>query len=170
MDQSSEFIKKQLKKLGVKEFSIDNSGKTPAIYIADRIPLINHRVINSLKNILEELSLNSTRICLHQDKDGPIHEMIIIHAHSDELPRLHKHLNIQESYHAIYGELKIEIYSDSDELLSEFVLGASGKEGQVLFTKIPQNCWHRTYSLTDVAIFKETRPGPFDPNDTFFQK
>lgn len=146
---------------------IDETGNTPAIYFKNAIPPIDLKILEKLKAFVEDNDFLTTRICLHQSTDDSVHEMIIIHSKSGN-HRVHKHFKTSESYQILEGELEVKIFDDDFHEISSVKLSNEDSNSSFL-ARISSGQWHVTLPVSDIVIFKETRPGPFDPMDTIFQ-
>lgn len=146
---------------------IDETGSTPAIYFKNAIPPIGLKTLEKLKAFVEDNDLLTTRICLHQSTDDPVHEMIIIHSMAGN-HRIHKHFKTSESYQILEGKLEVKTFDDDFHEISSVKLSKEDSNSSLL-ARIPSGQWHVTLPVSDKVIFKETRPGPFDPKDTIFQ-
>src|SRR5664280_1436409 len=55
------------------------------------------------------------RICSHRDSGDLLHEMLIVHAR-DTYVRPHKHVNKDESFHVIAGEVDVVLFEENGAL------------------------------------------------------
>ena len=94
--------------------------KEPNILVnSDEIFLLDEKLISKLKNLASKHPLKRSRICLHQNEEELVHEMIIV-AKKDGIMEPHKHPFLKpESYHVIEGKLKVVIYDDDSTIKEE---------------------------------------------------
>jgi len=117
---------------------------------------------NSIINNLKELALNHpykrARVCLHEDLDKKVHEMIIV-AHKDGLIEPHKHPeNKPESYHVIEGTLKVLIFDNNGAIKEKFFLY---EDKHPKMYRIKGNIWHQPIPESDWVVYHEVATGPF---------
>lgn len=99
------------------------------------------------------------RICLHQDADSSLHEMLIMHSAGNYVPP-HKHLKSEESSLILQGEGVMLYFGDDGQLQESIYLNADPNLG-CNFVRAPANTIHSLYIHSDTFLFKETILGPF---------
>tara|TARA_Y200000002_G_C22623961_1_gene639437 strand:+ start:307 stop:747 length:441 start_codon:yes stop_codon:yes gene_type:complete len=128
----------------------------------DKIFLLNEELITKLKVLALEHPYKRSRICLHQNVDDFVHEMIIV-ANKEGIMEPHKHPKSKpESYHVIEGKLKVLIYNDDGSIKEEFLL--SDKSHPKMY-RIKGNIWHQPIPITEWVVYHEVAVGPFNKSD-----
>ena len=88
-----------------KDFKLDISGKSPALFLKSKIK-INNKIINELIK-LSKLNKNiNLRICMHKNKKSDIHNMIVLISKTQNFFK-HTHLKSDEIYHLLRGKMKV---------------------------------------------------------------
>jgi cupin fold WbuC family metalloprotein len=103
------------------------------------------------------------RIVMHENDDSPMQEMLICMLRETELP-IHKHLNKEESYFLIQGEMVITLYGDGKhgpEWFDELILN---KESP--YARVKAGAWHHPKIKSDYVVILETTQGPWRKEDT----
>ena len=125
---------------------------------SEEIFVLTDQIIKELKTLAEKSELKRSRICLHEDLNDSVHEMIIV-SHVSSVIEPHKHpLNKPESYHVIEGQLGVEIFNEKKETLQSLVL-SSTKHPKMY--RITGDVWHRPRALTNWVVYHEVAAGPF---------
>ena len=138
---------------------IDDTGKSIACFAIKDNVAIDNKIIKQLKNLSQELGKKDIRICLHNNRDSNLHNMInLIYRREENIP--HKHIDKSESYHIIEGRMIITIFDDKGTIKDECLLD----EDDTFLFRIGENTFHTTVPKTEYVIFHEVRPGPF-PKD-----
>lgn len=126
---------------------------------SEEIFVLTDEIIKKLKALAEKSELKRARICLHEDLDDLVHEMIIV-SHVSSIIEPHKHpVGKPESYHVIEGQLGVEIFNDKKETLNSLVL--SSMEHPKMY-RIMGDVWHRPRALTNWVVYHEVAAGPFN--------
>ena len=113
-------------------------------------------IIKQLKNLSKELGKKDIWICLHNNRDRNLHNMInLIYRREENIP--HKHIDKSEGYHIIEGRMIITIFDDKGTIKDECLLNAA----DIFLFRIGKNTFHTTVAKTEYCIFHETRSGPF---------
>lgn len=138
---------------------IDDTGKSTACFAVKDNVAIDNKIIEELKILSQKLGKKNIRICLHNDRENNLHNMInLIYKKEENIP--HKHLDKSESYHIIEGQMIISLFNDKGTITDECLLD---KNDTFLF-RVGKDTFHTTVSATEYVIFHETRSGPF-PQD-----
>lgn len=122
--------------------------------------------VEELKVKARESKLKRARICIHQNTDEKIHEMLIALAEGVYV-RPHRHNRKVESYLILEGKADLVIFQESGEIESIVPMGEP-QSGKVFFNRVGLGKFHTFFLLTDMFVFKETTSGPFDPSETDF--
>ena len=135
---------------------IDNTGKSIACFAVKENVAVDNNTLKDLKSLSVKLGRKDIRICLHNDRDSELHNMInLIYKKKENIP--HKHQYKSESYHIIEGRLILTIFENNGEIIDELLLDS---RKNYLF-RIGKNIFHTTVPDTDFVIFHESRSGPF---------
>lgn len=146
----------------------DKSAKSESYVYPEGSLSVDAAVVGWLKDRLVEGGGSTIRVCLHAHPDAPLHEMIVVHCLRGEARfQAHKHLTKEESYHMIEGRMRIDIYREGGQIETSCLLGEPGSDLPFLY-RIAPGTWHSTTPETKFAVFKESRPGPFDRTDNVF--
>lgn len=144
-------------------FTPVSGGNSPAFTaVKDRI--VDDRALEALKGLVAGRPGSAARINLHAGPEAPVHDMIVALSAGGK-PFIHKHRTREESYHLIEGRLLLRLFEADGRVVETTELGGPGT-GLPLIARIAADRWHSTEPLTDVVLFHEARPGPFDPSDT----
>ena len=111
---------------------------------------------------------NRSRLLVHLEKKSLIQEMFIVAQQDAHMP-VHRHpKNKSESYHILYGKLRVFIFND-DQSVNKFFDLDSKKNFYLRFATT--NFWHMPVVMSKFCYFKETFPGPFvKRRDVIFPK
>lgn len=143
----------------------DDKGRSEAYYcLNDSSVQIDDSVIGSLKAKLEASGGGLIRICLHSGPDAALHEMIIVQRRGRDF-KPHMHARKEESYHMLEGRLRIEFFDDTGKTSGSTLLGGPGT-GLPMMLRVRAGVWHSTAAETEFAVIHESRPGPFDGDDS----
>lgn len=124
---------------------LDDSGKSPAMYTTT----VTREMVDLLKAWGGDI-----RICLHENTESPVQDMIVI-AHPEETPKTpHLHRGQSETWHVLAGGLVVYLFTDDGTLLEERLLTPGGYP-----FLIPADTYHTAKPLTTV-VFRETKAGP----------
>lgn len=125
---------------------------------SEEVFVLTHELIKKLKVLAESSTLKRARICLHEDLNNSVHEMVIV-SHVSSVVKPHKHPRDKpESYHVIEGQLGVDIFNDRKETLQSLVLSSS-KHPKMY--RITGDVWHQPRALTDWVVYHEVAAGPF---------
>ena len=103
------------------------------------------------------------RLCLHEGPDALLHDMIVVQ-YAGQCFRSHKHLEKDESYHMIEGEMGVVIFDDEGKVVDACRMDTSN----TMVYGVGTGMYHTNFPLTDVVVYHESRPGPFSPGDSVF--
>ena len=142
--------------------NLDDSGKSPA-YFCRRKPVAVTRELIAELVARGAGTGQGIRLCLHEGPDALLHDMIVVQ-YAGQYFRPHKHLEKSESYHMIKGEMGVVIFDDEGKAVDACRMDASG----TAIYGVGTGMYHTNFPLTDVAVYHESRPGPFVPGDSVF--
>jgi cupin fold WbuC family metalloprotein len=133
--------------------------------------LFNYNSDKFIKILLKKSLLskrNRSRLLVHLEKKSLIQEMFIVAQQDAHMP-VHRHpKNKSESYHILYGKLRVFIFND-DQSVNKFFDLDSKKNFYLRFAT--PNFWHMPVVMSKFCYFKETFPGPFvKRRDVIFPK
>ena len=109
------------------------------------------------------------RICLHDDAQDSLHEMVIIH-HRDAYVRPHAHTTRGESLLVLQGRATC-VFFDEDGIVTQRIPLAAPGDGDPSRPYIYRTGPGRFHSLlieSEWLIFHEVTAGPFSRDDTLF--
>jgi cupin fold WbuC family metalloprotein len=141
---------------------LDTSGKSPAYFCLRKPVAVTRELIADLVAEGAE-SGKGIRLCLHEDPDALLHDMIVVQ-YGGQYFRPHKHLEKSESYHMIKGEMGVVIFDDEGKVVDACRMDTSNTTVYGVGTGM----YHTNFPLTDVAVYHESRPGPFVSGDSVF--
>ena len=118
---------------------------------------ITQEDIDFLRASALDASGGVARLCLHSDPSALQHDMVVALTTGCQ-QRIHRHPEKPETLHVIEGTLTVSLFNDDGVLLRREFLSRD----QQLLTRIPSGVWHLVQPDTEVSIFHESRPGPFD--------
>tara|TARA_E500000178_G_C17031447_1_gene760799 strand:- start:1663 stop:2109 length:447 start_codon:yes stop_codon:yes gene_type:complete len=145
-----------------KLYKVDNSGRTPAIFLKSKVSVISKKSLNFLKNYSKKLNNSNLRICMHSNKKDKLHNMVVLINKKDK-HLFHKHQKKEEIYHILEGSIKIEIIKKSKKI--KIIL--DNKKNFIF--RMEKNTFHRISPLSKIAIFHELRIGPLSKKDSIFR-
>jgi cupin fold WbuC family metalloprotein len=140
------------------------AGKSAAYFCEDSLIEISADTLNALKGLREKCEQPQIRLNLHGSLAETLQEMLIVQSRMGSYPA-HKHTEKDESYQILEGALLVEIFDDSGAVVKSVELNPSKQNAPFLF-RVKKNQWHKTTPRTDIVIFKESRPGPFEGGDS----
>jgi cupin fold WbuC family metalloprotein len=141
---------------------LDASGKSPA-YFCRRKPVAVTRELIADLVARGKGTGQGVRLCLHESPESLLHDMIVVQ-YAGQYSRPHKHLEKGESYHMIEGEMGIVIFDDEGNMVDACHMDTS----KITVYGVGTGMYHTNFPLTDVAVYHESRPGPFVPEDSVF--
>ena len=136
------------------------------LYTRENITQIALADIENLIIMARETKRKRIRICAHPSPDNPVHDMLIVHFY-DTYVRPHRHLNKDETFHIIQGELKVVIFNDDGAIKDIVNMGEYGS-GKTFFYRMSKSYYHTVIPISEIAVFHETTKGPFSLKDTKF--
>ncbi len=133
------------------------------LYSKEDIVMVESGDLNTLKKLAKLNPRRRIRLCTHENSKDGLHEMIIFHPKDTYVPP-HKHLNKNESFHLICGEIDCVIFNKLGDLKKTFPMG-DYSSGKTFYYRIPANTFHTQIFKKD-TFFHEVTNGPFNRNDT----
>lgn len=145
------------------KFTLDKTGFTWAYFCRQTDPVIHRDLLKELEAACFEHQQSSLRICLHPSPQSPLHEMVIVQRSNSYSPP-HKHQARDETIQVLQGDMAAVLFEE-DGRIRETLLLASGS---TFLLRVSRQTYHLLMPLTDIAIFSESRLGPFCAEDTLF--
>ena len=121
--------------------------------------LLDESAFAVLRRAAEQSPLRRARVCMHQDDDAVVHEMLIVLLRGVYI-RPHKHPGKAESFHLIRGHAGVTFYDDSGATVEQFTLGPAAA-GLPFYYRIDDAVFHSQVVLSDDVVFHESTAGPF---------
>lgn len=135
----------------------DDSGRSPAYFCQTEPVGVDQKLIQDLKKNAARLGDKDLRLCLHDKPEAPFHEMINLqHKHKYHPP--HTHPANSESYHVLEGTLAVFIFNDDGGVTDSILLSPEG----IFLYRVPPVAFHFMMPVSDIAIYKESKLGPFN--------
>lgn len=132
-------------------------GRNSVAYFCKKLPaLVNSKLINDLKSILEGLDKKNLRLCLHNSPHAEFHNMIILER-KGKYYRPHRHLRKDETFHIIEGKMAVFVFDDKGKVVDSCVLDAVNN----FLYRIDKNTFHAIMPISEVVIYHESKPGSF---------
>jgi len=138
------------------DFVKDQSAKSLSFYCTREVVWIDDTMIDQLVETSEANGQVNVRICLHDSPYDSFHEMLILERKGHSFGP-HKHLDKGESWHFIRGEIAVFIFDDEGRVTDRLIIGADHH----LVGRIGVAQWHMVVPLTELAIYHESKPGPY---------
>ena len=132
-----------------KKFKIDTKGKSPAVFIKNKIK-INKKLINELIKLSKLNGNINVRICMHKNKNSNIHNMIVLINKNQEYKR-HSHPRSEEIYHLIKGKIKVLEIKKNITVNNTYLK----KQGEIY--AVDKNIEHIVLPISIYAIFQEVK-------------
>jgi len=98
------------------------------------------------------------RICLHENVESVVHEMVIVHGRSCYV-RPARHPHKRETMTVLEGTATAVFFDDSGAITSTHQLSANGAK----MWRVPPNTWHGLVITSDWLVFYEVSKGPWQP-------
>ena len=144
-------------------FILDNTGRSRAYYLKNRKKLFLNRKLFSYIFKLVKKEKKDFRVCFHKNKKDKLHNMLNIIYKNKKKKIFHKHINKDEIYNIIFGEIEIKFLSKDKN--SKIILN---KHQPVC--RVSKGTFHQVNSLSHFSIFHEIRLGPFYKSDSIFRR
>jgi cupin fold WbuC family metalloprotein len=74
----------------------------------------------------------------------------------------HRQVDARKTYCIIEGELLVRFYSANGKQIGEAFINRAGMP----VLTFPSTDWHSCEATTEIAVFLEIQPGPYDPSRT----
>ena len=141
---------------------LDSKGTSPAYFCLGKPVVVTRELIADLVVRGAETG-KGIRLCLHESPGALLHDMIVVQ-HAGQYFRPHKHLEKGESYHMIEGEMGVVIFDDEGKAVDSCRMDTSN----ITVYGVGTDMYHMNFPLTEVAVYHESRAGPFTLGDSVF--
>jgi cupin fold WbuC family metalloprotein len=109
----------------------------------------------------------TARLCMHQDQNQVIQEMLMIHAEQISTGPLRQDRDSSVSYHMMRGALEITLHHGEETGDRVYRVEHSQNQPSVNSSlRVPARVFRTIRTLTDSAVFIEAQSGPFSDSDT----
>lgn len=116
-----------------------------------------------LLNGLTEAARDNTRLRLnynfHKNLSDPVQRLLNALQPGTKMP-VHRHRHTAETYIVLHGKLKLVLYADNKEMLSEKIISP---ENGVYGVNIEAGEWHTIEILEENTVIFEVKEGPYLP-------
>jgi len=141
--------------------------KNERVYYTKNLPsqfsYFEARALREIAKIKNEPIL---RICLHQNDNENVNEMLMVHSFPHKVGPLKQANKHSISYFAIDGFATITQYDDNLNIISEMTISSNKAESQ--FCRIDATKYRTIESHSSYFIFIEICAGPFKDEDTIW--
>ena len=134
---------------------LDQHGISWGYFCLKKPVAVDKNLIEQLKEVAHANKMN-VRICLHESVHNEFHNMIIVQHKSLYYPP-HKHPEKPECYHIIEGELGAVHFDVGGNIVRTSKISTGGN----FIYRIALNEHHTIFPITDIAVYHESKPGPF---------
>ena len=141
---------------------LDAGGKSPAYFCLRKPVAVTRELIADLAARGAGTG-KGIRLCLHEGPDATLHDMIVVQ-YAGQYFHPHEHLEKSESYHMIEGAMGLFVFDDDGKVVDACRMDTSN----ITVYSVGAGMYHTNFPLTDVAVYHESRPGPFVPGDSVF--
>lgn len=137
--------------------------KSPGVFTAKGpITCITNEDISIIKKDAYASPLLRSRICIHNNTDDPVQEMIIALCKDSYIPP-HRHVGKTESFHIIYGQADILFFEKTGDISHMISLGIDAPDG--FYYRLSAPLFHTVLSRGEMVVIHETITGPFHPEE-----
>jgi len=140
------------------EWRFDESARTLAFFSLKKSVTVGNSLIEELKLISKENNNANIRLCLHNNPEDSLHDMIILEYKDKKSREPHKHILKNETIHMMEGEMLMLIFDDLGNLNEKILL----KPEENFAYRSPRNLHHLWLPQTDYVIYREIKQGPFN--------
>ncbi|MDE7433262.1 MAG: WbuC family cupin fold metalloprotein [Lachnospiraceae bacterium] len=128
----------------------------------EKILKINDSYIEELKKKAKMNGFNRCTMCLHDDINAKVHEMINVMSKYEYI-RPHSHPFKTETKIMVEGELLMVIFDECGNILDQYIMQSSRDNG-IFTTRIDMGIYHTNIPLKD-SVFHEVITGPYIGKD-----
>lgn len=141
--------------------------KNKRVFYARETPaVLDMQLIMLMKGLAEFRGLPVFRICLHQNDDEGIHEMLMVHTRPVHIGPL-KQDKTSLSYHMLDGVADISLHDDAGACNRTIRIDSNDNVcGR--FVRLKANIFRSIQTISQHSIFLEVASGPFADNETIW--
>jgi cupin fold WbuC family metalloprotein len=149
----------------------DLSKKSNRVFFAKSEPVIaSEALIAFLGAFAVAKGEKTARLCMHQDQDQVIQEMLMIHAEPIVTGPLRQNRDTSVSYHMLRGAIEITLHNGGAIGDISYVVEKDNNHPSISSSiRVPAKIFRTIRTLTDSAVFIEVQSGPFTDSDTEWQ-
>ena len=122
--------------------------------------------VNSLINLAELTPRKRARLCIHEDPEKDVHQMLIVHPRNAYI-QPHKHLSREEIFMVLDGSVEFIEFDNQGSVCSRDMMG-NYNSGRTFIRYIPPQTYHSILIHSERLVFFEVTEGPFRKSDTVF--
>jgi UDP-glucose 4-epimerase len=142
----------------------DEGSKTLTYYLTPQFSGLNRQSEDFIRQEAAKDPVGRARICLHENKDSIVHEMMIAQRKTTYV-RPHRHHGKTESAHIIHGRMFVVTFDNFGRIDRVFYLKAGNRDGTSII-RMTDKIWHTQIPLSDDVVISETITGPFSANSS----
>ena len=142
-------------------FRIDTRGKSVGYFCQTNPVCVDADLLNALKRQAQQISDKDVRLCLHSTPEALFHNMIIL-TRKGRYQTPHKHNEKAESWHIIEGTMGVFVFDQAGKVIQSSRLEPNGS----LIYRINPSLYHAVLPISDIVLFHESRPGPYQGTDS----
>jgi cupin fold WbuC family metalloprotein len=141
---------------------------SPRVFFAKSETVVaNESLISFLGAFAVANGQKTARLCMHQDQNQVIQEMLMIHAEQISTGPLRQDRDSSVSYHMMRGALEITLHHGEETGDKVYRVEHSQNQPSVNSSlRVPARVFRTIRTLTDSAVFIEAQSGPFSDSDT----
>ena len=141
---------------------------SPRVFFAKSETVVaNESLISFLGAFAVANDQKTARLCMHQDQNQVIQEMLMIHAEQISTGPLRQDRDSSVSYHMMRGALEITLHHGEERGDKVYRVEHSQNQPSANSSlRLPARVFRTIRTLTDSAVFIEAQSGPFSDSDT----
>jgi cupin fold WbuC family metalloprotein len=141
--------------------------KNDRVFYASAPPVeLSMQTMLLLKELAAFRELPVFRVCMHENDDQHVHEMLMIHAGRSTTGPL-RQSKTSLSYHMIEGALEVFLHNATGDVTGRYVLD-SEDDFAARSIRLDANVFRTVRTISPQAIFVEVASGPFSDGDTIW--
>lgn len=141
--------------------------KNERVFYACETPtVLGMQLIMLLKELAAYRELPVFRVCLHENDDESIHEMLMIHTRPLSIGPL-KQDKTSLSYHMLDGTADILLHDDAGNCIRTIRIDSRDDCGG-RFARLKASVFRSIQTVTPYSVFLEVASGPFSDKDTIW--
>lgn len=135
-------------------------------YARNNLVSLSIQQIIMLKELATYRNLPIFRVCLHQDDECDIHEMLMVHTCPQKVEP-HKQNKSSLSYHLYDGEIELSLHNDEGDVTWSTNL-MSNSSASPKSVRLDAGVFRSMKSKSHYSVFLEVASGPFKDKDTIW--